>query len=86
MGGGAGLPTVTLIGGGNGSTNSQAFAGTTFQSNGSSAIIVNQNNAASVSLALGDLTRNSGSTVDFTLPSAGTSRLFHDLREQQRFW
>jgi fibronectin-binding autotransporter adhesin len=71
LGGGAGLPTITIVGGGTGASNSQTFFATTFQSNGSSAIVVNQNNATNVSLALGTLTRNSGSTVDLTLPSAG---------------
>jgi len=71
LGGGTGLPTLTIVGGGTGSSNSQTFVATTFQSNGSSAIVVNQNNATSVSLALGTLTRSSGSTVDFTLPSTG---------------
>ncbi len=71
LGGGAGLPSLTITGGGTGSSNSQTFNGTTFQSNGASGIVVNQNNASGVSLALGALTRNSGSTVDFTLPGTG---------------
>lgn len=53
-------------------TNSQTFAGVTFNA-GASAVTATQNGASGLSLALGAITaRNVGSTVDFSLPTTGT--------------
>ena len=68
-----------------GSSNSQTFVGTTFNSNGSSAIVVTQNNATSVSLALGTLTRNAAAQSTSHCPAQGTvSTASTTLGEQQR--
>ncbi len=53
-------------------TNTQRFASTTFATNKSSALRITQNGAAGVSVTLGGLTRNAGSTVDFTLATTGS--------------
>ncbi len=51
----------------------QRFNGTAFTANTSSAVVVQQNSntSASTAVTLGALTRNTGSAVDFTLPTAG---------------
>lgn len=54
-----------------GVSNSQRFASTTLVLGRSSAFRVVQNGAAGVSVTLGSLTRNDGSLIDFSLPSAG---------------
>lgn len=56
--------------GSNGATNSQRFNGTTLN-DGASGIVMNQNGAANLSLSLGGITRNAGSTLNITLPATG---------------
>ncbi len=55
-----------------GGTSSQTFNGTTFNTNKANAFRITQNGATAVNIALGGITRNAGSTVDFTLPTAGS--------------
>ena len=71
-------PSLTLAGGTlsitgkSGATNMQSIAGTTsFTTNKSSAIRVVQNGATSVSLTLAGISRSSGSSLEFTLPTTG---------------
>ena len=61
--------TLSIIGS-SGSSNSQQFNGTTLNA-GASSIAMNQNGASSLSLSLGAVTRNVGSTLDIILPAAG---------------
>lgn len=62
--------TLDLTGGA-GEANSQRFNGTTFDNRRASALRVTQNGATSINITLGGITRNIGSTVDFTLPTSG---------------
>jgi fibronectin-binding autotransporter adhesin len=57
-----------------GATNSQSFADTDIAT-GASAIVLNQNGAASLNLNLGTLTRNPGATADFTFSTGGNINL-----------
>jgi fibronectin-binding autotransporter adhesin len=61
-----------LVNGANGESNSQAFTAGTGLELGESSVSLNQNGATSLSLNLGALTRNTGSSVDFQLPTTGT--------------
>ncbi len=69
--------TLTLNGGvfnvtgASGGTNSQSLGGVTVNA-GSSAITTAQNGATNLSLALGEIVRNVGGTVDFALPTSGS--------------
>jgi autotransporter-associated beta strand protein len=60
------------LNGKSGATNTQAFNGTTFTGNTSSALSFTQNGATSLGATLGGLTRNTASTVDIALPTTGT--------------
>jgi fibronectin-binding autotransporter adhesin len=61
-----------IITGKGSSTNNQRFNGTTFNTSRANSLRVAQNGATTVDVTLGGLTRNAGSTVDFTLPTSGT--------------
>ncbi|WP_395752320.1 beta strand repeat-containing protein [Prosthecobacter sp.] len=67
MGGG----TVSITGK-SGATNTQRFNGTSFSGGRVSGLRVTQNGASSVSVTLGAITRSTGSSVDFTLPTTGS--------------
>ena len=62
---------VLNLNGVSGATNSQSVAGTTLDF-GNNAIVVNQNDAASVSLSLGNFSRVNHGVVNFTLPTTGS--------------
>jgi fibronectin-binding autotransporter adhesin len=64
--------TLSIKGGGTGDTNSQTFNGTTLTANTASEFSSTQNGDTTLNATLGAITRNSGSVVDFTLPSAGS--------------
>ena len=65
--------TLSIKGGGTGDTNSQRFSGLTLTAATSSRIIFTQNGDTSLSATLGAITaRGAGSTLDITLPTAGT--------------
>jgi fibronectin-binding autotransporter adhesin len=84
----SGAPATNIIGGANtaltlggatlsikgnsAATNSDKFNGTAFTTLTSSKIIATQNGATSLGLTLGGFTRNAQSTVDLTLPAAGS--------------
>lgn len=53
-------------------TTAQTFASTAFTADTKSAVTVNQNSATAINLTLAALTRNAGSTLDITLPTAGS--------------
>ena len=63
--------TLTIKGGGSGDTNSQKVNGTTLTAATASAIVFQQNFDTTLSGSLGTITRNAGSTLDITLPTAG---------------
>ncbi|WP_395737164.1 beta strand repeat-containing protein [Prosthecobacter sp.] len=67
MGGG----TLTITGK-SGATNTQRFNGTSFSGGRASALRITQNGASSVGVTLGAITRSTGSSVDFTLPTSGS--------------
>lgn len=54
-----------------GATNSQTFASTTLNA-GNHSVVLTQNGATSLSLAMGGINRNLGALLDFTLPTTGT--------------
>ena len=61
-----------MLKGGAGKTNSQTFSGGTALELGAGKVVLNQNGATSLSINLGALTRNIGSSMDITLPTTGT--------------
>ena len=63
--------TLGINGGGTGDTNSQRFNGVTLTGATASKLSFTQNGDTSLSAALGTITRNTGSVVDVTLPTAG---------------
>jgi fibronectin-binding autotransporter adhesin len=63
---------LLLNGGGPGAVNSQNFSSGSALENGGSVLAFNQNQAASLSVNLGALTRNLYATIDVSLPESGT--------------
>jgi len=68
LGGGA----LVIKGGGSGASNSQTLGTLTINQNTSSTISLTQNSATSLSLVLGGITHNGQSSMDITLPTAGS--------------
>ena len=63
--------TLSIKGGGSSDTNSQGFFATALTAGTSSELSFAQNGDTTLSATLGALTRNAGSMLDVTLPSAG---------------
>ncbi len=69
--GGTGGGTLTINGGGAGATNSQQFNGLTINA-GASSFVFTMNGATSLTASVGAITRSTGGTIDFTLPSGSS--------------